>query len=544
MSNWEYKVISSGKGGFASPALMEKFINDLGQEQWEIIGFHTAPENALAFTGLARRPTQRDWTLEDAAKAAARAEADKLRAEFEAKFKAATSGGGTASSAEEQGETFLAEEKAGADDGLRRLRDTSRDDDPDAPDEETGNGNGQRDEWDKLAAEDELPTFFDALRPHMRRNQRGPGMSVGVDFLAKKWKLEEADVKGALVECGLQIPADENARPVYVEYEGDLYWVNINRRGEVWINTREKPEPVFRVVQGRRIEEPVAEPGRTEAHRPAAPVESPATENASFSEESRPAPMAVAPAQSSGSRTMLDKMRGMMRRNRRGHGWSGSFGFLTKALKTDEAGLLAQLGEQGLALTPNANDRPVFHEEGDFVYWLNRNQRGEIWINARKGRKPAPGELPKLDDEGAEPESAAEQPAPHAVAAADGEQRHEPASVEVAASASATSPASNTLGAVRLLLQPKKRGEGVAALVAKVAEQLGQPEERLLEALGAAGLNTPGDAKTKPTFGEHGGEIFWLNRNVRGELWLNAKAAKSAARKSRGKNQEEDEEIG
>ena len=71
MSNWEYKLISSGKGGFASPALMEKFLNDLGQEQWEIIHFRTPADNALAFSGLARRPTERDWTLEDAAAAAA-----------------------------------------------------------------------------------------------------------------------------------------------------------------------------------------------------------------------------------------------------------------------------------------------------------------------------------------------------------------------------------------------------------------------------------------------------------------------------------------
>ena len=90
MALWEYKVITSGKGGFASPALLEKFLNDLGQESLEILHFHTQPDNPLAFTGLARRQTQRDWTLEDAAKAAARAEADKLRLEFEAKFKAAT----------------------------------------------------------------------------------------------------------------------------------------------------------------------------------------------------------------------------------------------------------------------------------------------------------------------------------------------------------------------------------------------------------------------------------------------------------------------
>ena len=82
MSLCEYKVITSGKGGFAAPAMMEKFLNDLGREEWEIIQFHTAPENFLAFTGLARRSTQRDWTLQDAAAAAAKVEAEKLRVEF------------------------------------------------------------------------------------------------------------------------------------------------------------------------------------------------------------------------------------------------------------------------------------------------------------------------------------------------------------------------------------------------------------------------------------------------------------------------------
>ena len=89
MSVWEYKVITSGKGGFATPALLESFLNQLGRDEWEIVAFRQLPDNALAFTGLARRPTQRDWTLEDAVAAAARTEADKLRAEFEAKFKGA-----------------------------------------------------------------------------------------------------------------------------------------------------------------------------------------------------------------------------------------------------------------------------------------------------------------------------------------------------------------------------------------------------------------------------------------------------------------------
>src|ERR1035438_7391862 len=42
-----------------------------------------------------------------------------------------------------------------------------------------------------------------------------PGLSVGVDYLAKKWDISEADVIGALKECGLEIPDDEDAKAVY-----------------------------------------------------------------------------------------------------------------------------------------------------------------------------------------------------------------------------------------------------------------------------------------------------------------------------------------
>src|ERR1035438_1033427 len=182
MAVWEYKVISSGKGGFATPALLESFLNQLGTDEWEIVEFRGQPDNPLAFSGLARRPTQRDWTLEDAAAAAARAEADKLRVEFEAKFRSATT-------PSEAAPALAPEEAAGREqDGLRRLRDTERDSDPDAPD-----ADAPEEDWDKLGAEDELPTFFEAMRPHLRRNQRGPGLSVGVDYLAKKWDISEAD---------------------------------------------------------------------------------------------------------------------------------------------------------------------------------------------------------------------------------------------------------------------------------------------------------------------------------------------------------------
>src|SRR5271169_1218560 len=127
MAVWEYKVISSGKGGFATPALLESFLNQLGTDEWEIVECRGQPDNPLAFSGLARRPTQRDWTLEDAAAAAARVEAEKLRVEFEAKFRSATSDAAKAQPEEPAAEGHPEQ------DGLRRLRDTERDSDPDAP---------------------------------------------------------------------------------------------------------------------------------------------------------------------------------------------------------------------------------------------------------------------------------------------------------------------------------------------------------------------------------------------------------------------------
>jgi hypothetical protein len=577
MSNWEYKVISSGKGGFATPALLEKFLNDLGRDEWEIVEFRTSPDNALAFTGLARRLTQRDWTLEDAAAAAAKQEAEKLRAEFEAKFKAATS---ASPSSEEKASSFL-EEKAAPEDGFRKPIDTSRDSDPDAPDDE-----GEKDEWDQLAAEDELPSFFDALKPHMRRNQRGPGQSVGLDFLAKKWGLAEEDIKGALVECGLQIPADENAKPVYVEYDGDLYWVNINRRGEVWINTREKPRPVFRIVQGTKvapesIEETKPErserperaerrengEAKTEAVRQKTPVQTagqaempaaPAGEGAE--------PRAETPGNGGGASQalptgpeLLGKIRPMMRRNRRGPGGSGSASFLSRALKCGEPDLLAAFATLGLTLPENGNDKPTFVEIGSQVWWLNKDSRGGIWINGRDKRDgdvaKSETAAPAAESAGAEKlvteSSVASEPVVTPPTPEPESARNPELPLDTAPANAPAAPSGSPLTAVRLLLKETKTG-AVAAKLERVAEELGKSPDELLATLTAAGLKVPEKSREKPVFVEHGEEILWLNRNTKNELWINAKASKFAgdsdgesggekkSRRPRGKKKSDD----
>ena len=65
----------------------------------------------------------------------------------------------------------------------------------------------------------------------------------------------------AQVRTGIPLPDDEDAKPSYLEYDGDLYWVNINRRGELWINTKEKPRPMFKTIKGTPVAAaPVAAP--------------------------------------------------------------------------------------------------------------------------------------------------------------------------------------------------------------------------------------------------------------------------------------------
>jgi hypothetical protein len=478
MAVWEYKVISSGKGGFASPALLESFLNQLGTDEWEIVEFRGQADNPLAFSGLARRPTQRDWTLEDAAAAAARAEADKLRVEFEAKFKSATSAAAPA-------EAEAPVQEAGREvDGLRRLRDTERDSDPDAPETDA-----PEDEWDKLGSVDELPTFFEAMRPHLRRTQRGPGFSVGVDYLAKKWDISEDDVIGALKECGLEIPDDEDAKITHVEYDGDIYWVNINRRGELWVNTKEKSRPVFRTVQAARVEPEEA------PKAPEAPHQQ--REEHQHREERQPrqrrepaeaAPDAPAAPLPTGPE-LLDRIRPLMRKNRREPGGSGSMSFLSRALKCSESALVDAFTSMGLSANSAPGDPPVFVEIGDESWWLNKDGRGGIWINARAGRAQEP--------------SGSGQPPSDAAAPAPG----------------------NVFAAVRLLLKETKTGS-VAAPVERLAGELGRSPDELLGALTASGLRVPEKAREKPVFAEHAGEIFWLNLNGKGELWLNAKASK------------------
>lgn len=504
MPNWEYKIITSGSLGFGSLPLLEQHLNLLGKEEWEIIHFQTRPENPLAFNGLARRPVMRDWVVETASPAGAPAtKGGAIPAPPEDRQASAPSVDELHAEAEERRESLLSREES--------LRPVTR-----ADEEEEGGGAENAEEFDDLENDEDLPTFFEAIRPHMRRNQRGPGMAVGIDYLAKKFEQTEADLIEALKECGFTLPASAKDAPVYLEYDGDLYWLNLNHRGQLWINTREKPRAVFRPAQGQRVvsealpeEKPVAEEPRAESEPPASPAVEPSAPPR-LAKTVNPLPEGPA---------LLDRLRPAMRRNRRGAGLSGSVSYLARAFRTEPQALEAAFATLGLVLPSRPNDKPAFVEIGPAVYWLNRDKSGQVWINAREKRD----EVQPPPPAGPAPESVS--PEPGAV---------EPAAVPAEAPPGDIPPVipvgGSPLAAMRLLLRETRRG-GVAAELGRLAEQLGKSTDDLLAALTGAGLKVPEKAREKPLFVGHAGEIFWLNRNAKGELWLNAKASKFAEKK-------------
>jgi hypothetical protein len=430
------------------------------------------------------------------------------------------------------------------------------------------------DDWKKLESEQELPSFFEFIRPHMRRNQRGPGMSLAIDYLANKIDLTPSEVMAALRECDFVIPEREDDDPVYLEYDGDLYWVNVNRHHQVFINTKEKPRPVFRTVKGQ----PVAAPekpaddrggrpdnggrrGRAEAAPASAPATSPEAATAAPVESGSPAPAAAAedtgagaggneddsgpdttpePEATGPAANLLRRLRPLMRRNRRSPGVSGSISFLSRALKQSEQEFTATLVEVGFIVPSGPNDRPAPLDIGNWSYWLNQDGRGGLWINGRKRSErdrgaPAATAAPAA---GVSAEAAPASPAAAEGGSPGSAPQAEPsttAAVAPAEAAPAAVPASSPTAAapvsgealltdLRSRLETKPRG-GAAASVTDLAAALGRSEADLLAALAAAGVAAPSEDGGKSEPVDLADEHLWLEKGAKdGVLRLQAKA--------------------
>jgi hypothetical protein len=243
---------------------------------------------------------------------------------------------------------------------------------------------------------------------------------------------------------------------------------------------------------------------------------------------------------------LLDKLRPLMRRSR--GGWSGSIGYLARALRQREADLSAALAALGLQLSTAGGEKPAPVEVGELAYWLNKDGRGGVWINVSERKNAESGEQ-KTESTGQQPEGGGQKPdagGQQPEAAEPAQTPVAPSELPLAAPGTPESPTSATptpespapvpvaaapLAAVRLLMKPTKTGS-YAGSTGYLAQTLGKGEEEFIAALVGAGLKVPEKAREKPVFAEHAGEIFWFNKNVRGELWLNAKASKFASKKA------------
>ena len=532
MANWEYKVISSGKHGMATMAALEQHLNELGQQQWEIIDWHTAPDNPLLFTGLARRPILRDWKPDEmpAAQEAARIE----RVTEETKEREA-------------------------------WRETLREELAFLADKEEEASDPEADREDLL----------DLLRPQMKRSQRGSGYIGSLGFLARKLEQDENDLLGALGEIGLGLEEDPQATPPAIRHDDEYFWLNKNARGEIWLNCGPKapvakpaprqpepraerqprrPEAVAEVPEESIVNETSAEPAGEPAVEtdsaeatPPPPAREPRREQPR--QQQQPAREAGPAAPLPEGETLLAKLRPMMRRNRRGRGWSGSTSYLSRALRHQEAELMEAFAKVGLTLTEDPQAKPVFVEINSFLYWLNRGQGGQIWINAREKRhgetagnaeehdsaESAPAAAETAPTAGETPSAPALEPEPAAVAPAAPADVAAPAAppagreVDTAAVAPQAEPApagaaDSVFARIRPHFTKNKRSASFSAAPGAVAAALGVAQADLVEALVKAGLSVPESEDAKPVFAEHAGEIFWFNRNAKDELWLNAKA--------------------
>ncbi len=463
MALWEYKVITSGKGGFASATMLESYLNQLGKDEWEIIDFRTDPANSLAFQGLVRRPTQREWTLEAAVAAAAKVEADKLRAELMQKQHA---GDVNASSDAPEGSGAAAGKAAGPE-SLRKLRDTDLDHDPEALADEASHG---ADDWNDDAFEDDLPVFFDAIKPHLRKNQNTPGQSVALNYLAKRWEQPEPDLHGALIECGFVIPENENDAPVYLDYEGDLYWVEKNNRGQFFLNTREKPRPRYRVTQGKPLDP--SDPAFVALAEEQAAIEAEKAKRAAAQAEREAAEQARR-AEREAQRQAADQARREQQ---------------AAAHAAREAARAAKAGATG---------------------------GGESLVNAASAASAA---------------SAAGAASAVAAVAADSASSHDAEMGSASASAVAATPGTLPTGealldAIRPQMRRNRRGPGYSGSSAYLAKFFKVEEVALKAALAELGLapsEAPGDKAEFKTIGDY---VYWVNKDGNGGYWINGREA-------------------
>jgi hypothetical protein len=223
----------------------------------------------------------------------------------------------------------------------------------------------------------------------MRHNRHSAGLSGSVSYLARALRTEPRTLVAAFEALGLVLPSRPSDKAVFVDIGASVYWLNRDKTGQVWINTREKrdeaeprPQPPAEPAPAAVASEPAQpEPTATESVPvagpeavPAAPAEVPAAVPAAE-------PPPVAPAEGS----PLAAVRLLLKETRRG-GVAAEVGHLAELLGKSADDLLATLVGLGFKVPDKAREKPAYVEHAGEILWLNRNAKGGLWLNAKASR--------------------------------------------------------------------------------------------------------------------------------------------------------------
>ena len=78
----------------------------------------------------------------------------------------------------------------------------------------------------------------------MKPNKGKTGFSGSVSFLAKTVERSEGELLSTLQAQGLVVPpetkdGEDEAKPVFVEHEGEIFWLNrFAKDGSLWLNAK------------------------------------------------------------------------------------------------------------------------------------------------------------------------------------------------------------------------------------------------------------------------------------------------------------------
>jgi hypothetical protein len=106
------------------------------------------------------------------------------------------------------------------------------------------------------------------IRPLLQETKTG-SFAGKLDRVASDLNRPVDDLTTALLAAGLKVPEKAREKPVFVEQAGEIFWFNLNAKGELWVNA--KPSKFADKADGESSDSDEKKPRRSSRGRGRAP---------------------------------------------------------------------------------------------------------------------------------------------------------------------------------------------------------------------------------------------------------------------------------